>query len=115
MAKANSFSKVEAEFVECVTKYSLDMRLDQFLKISRLVPRRSLAQEFCDAGLISVNGMNAKSSKEVKEGDRIEIRRRNRLTDVVVRNVPATKQVPKASAGGLYQVVEERVLEDDLF
>ena len=91
------------------------MRLDQFLKISRLVPRRSLAQEFCDAGLISVNGVAAKQSKEIKEGDRIEIRRRNRVTDVVVRNVPATKQVSKASAGELYQVVEEKLIEDDLF
>ena len=91
------------------------MRLDQFLKLSRLVPRRSLAQEFCDAGLISVNGMKAKPSKEVKEGDRIEIKRRNRLTEVVVRSVPATKQLSKASAGELYQVVEETVLEDDLF
>ena len=91
------------------------MRLDQFLKISRLVPRRSLAQEFCDAGLISVNGATAKSSKEIKEGDRIEIRRRNRITNVVVRNVPATKQVSKGSAGELYQVVEEKLLEDDLF
>ena len=45
------------------------MRLDLFLKVSRLVPRRSLAQEFCDAGVVSVNGASAKSSKEVKAGD----------------------------------------------
>lgn len=91
------------------------MRLDQFLKVSRLVPRRSLAQEFCDAGLIAVNDATAKSSKEIKEGDRIKITRRDRVTDVVVRSVPASKQVSKASAGELYEVLEERQLDDELF
>ena len=57
-----------------------NMRLDLFLKTSRLIPRRSLAQEFCDAGLIKVNGLMAKSSKEIKTGDEMEINRRNRLT-----------------------------------
>jgi ribosomal 50S subunit-recycling heat shock protein len=91
------------------------MRLDLFLKISRLIPRRSLAQEFCDAGLISVNGGAAKSSKEIKEGDRIQIKRRDRITDFIVCSVPSTKQVSKASAGDLYQIVGETKLEDDLF
>ena len=90
------------------------MRLDQFLKISRLVPRRSLAQEFCDAGLIAVNGAKAKSSKEVKAGDEIEIRRRSRTTRVRVTAVPATKQVAKNDARSFYEVLEESVSEDDL-
>ena len=91
------------------------MRLDLFLKISRLIPRRSLAQEFCDAGRIRVNGSKAKSSKEIKEGDQIQIKRRDRVTDLVVSSVPATKQVSKASVGDLYQVVGETKLDDDLF
>lgn len=91
-----------------------DMRLDQFLKISRLIPRRSLAQEFCDAGLISVNGAKAKSSKEVKSGDEIQIKRRNRRTRLRVTAVPATKQVAKNDAGSFYEVLEESVLGDDL-
>ncbi len=89
------------------------MRLDLFLKTSRLIPRRSLAQEFCDGGLISVNDTPAKSSKEVKADDVIEIKRRNRLTKLLVLEVPATKQVSKNSAGELYRLLEETVLEDD--
>jgi ribosomal 50S subunit-recycling heat shock protein len=89
------------------------MRLDLFLKTSRLVIRRSVAQEFCDAGLINVNEAPAKSSKEVKAGDVIEIRRPTRSTKVLVVEVPDTKQVSKKSASQLYQILEETALEDD--
>lgn len=89
------------------------MRLDLFLKMSRLIPRRTLAKEFCDAGLIEVNGAPAKSGKEVKAGDRIAIKRRNRLTAIEIKNVPAKKQVSRAEADGLYQLLEERTILDD--
>ena len=85
-----------------------------FLKTSRLVPRRSLAQEFCDRGLVEVNGTAAKSSKEVKPGDEVTIRRRNRITKIEVVEVPSTKQVAKASAADLYRVVSDEALADDL-
>lgn len=91
-----------------------DMRLDQFLKISRLVPRRSLAQEFCDAGLISVNGATAKSSKEIKSGDEIAISRRDRRTRVRVTAVPDKKQLAKNEASSFYEILEETKTEDDL-
>jgi ribosomal 50S subunit-recycling heat shock protein len=91
------------------------MRLDLFLKISRLMPRRTLAQEFCDAGMIAVNGVVAKSSKEVKVGDEIEIKRPSRVTRVAVADVPNTKQVSKAAAPNLYEVLEESVIESDPF
>ncbi|HKP67947.1 MAG TPA: RNA-binding S4 domain-containing protein [Pyrinomonadaceae bacterium] len=91
------------------------MRLDLFLKISRLVLRRSLAQELCDAGRISVNGAVAKSSKEVKAGDTIEIRRRERVTNVSVNTIPTTKQVAKQSAGELYRLVSNEAVDDALF
>jgi ribosomal 50S subunit-recycling heat shock protein len=91
------------------------MRLDLFLKTSRLIPRRSLAQELCDAGRISVNGTVAKSSKEIKAGDAIEIRRHERVTKIVVSTVPATKQVSKQSAGELYSLVSEEPVDDGLF
>ncbi|HVE57195.1 MAG TPA: RNA-binding S4 domain-containing protein [Pyrinomonadaceae bacterium] len=90
------------------------MRLDLFLKTSRLIPRRSLAQEFCDAGLIKINGAAAKSSKEVKTGDEIEIKRRNRLTLLKVLEIPAKKQVSKESAAGLFEILGEETLEDDI-
>jgi ribosomal 50S subunit-recycling heat shock protein len=89
------------------------MRLDLFLKISRLIPRRSLAQEFCDAGLISVNGIVAKPSKEVKVGDEVEIKRRSRHTKIVVAEIPSAKQISKSSAGELYRLIEETVIADD--
>ncbi|MEQ1765044.1 MAG: S4 domain-containing protein [Pyrinomonadaceae bacterium] len=66
-----------------------------FLKISRLIQRRSLAQEFCDAGLIEVNEVVAKSGKEIRIGDEISINRRNRKLQVRVVSVPDTKQVSK--------------------
>lgn len=90
------------------------MRLDLFLKTSRLIPRRALAQEFCDAGLIKVNGAAAKSSKEIKTGDEIEIRRRSRLTRLKVLEIPAQKQVSKQSAVNLFEILGEEILEDDI-
>lgn len=89
------------------------MRLDMFLKISRLVPRRTVAQELCDAGLVSVNGAVAKSSKELKSGDHVEVKRRNRLTKIEVLEIPSSKQIPKNAAGELYRLLEEIVVEDD--
>jgi ribosomal 50S subunit-recycling heat shock protein len=83
------------------------MRLDVFLKLSRLVPRRSLAQEFCDAGLVHVNELVAKSSREIKVGDMIAINRRNRTTVVRVSSVPDKKQVPKNAASDLFTLVSD--------
>ena len=87
------------------------MRLDLYLKVSRLIQRRTLAQEFCDAGLISVNGAAAKSGKEIKVGDEITINRRNRRTIVQVSIVPDTKQVSKQSAGDLFTIISEENVE----
>ena len=77
-----------------------------------MIPRRTLAQTFCDAGLIAVNGVAAKASKDVKAGDEIEIKRRNSLLKVRVSEIPGTKNVSKNSAGGLYHLIEEVRIED---
>ena len=90
------------------------MRLDLFLKASRLIVRRSLAQEFCDAGMVKVNGKTAKSSKEVQQNDEIEIARPNRQIKVKVLEVPEKKQVSKSEAAELYQVVSEKVVDDGI-
>ena len=50
------------------------MRLDKYLKVSRLIKRRTVANEACDTGHVSVNGKTAKASQEVRVGDVIEIR-----------------------------------------
>jgi ribosomal 50S subunit-recycling heat shock protein len=90
------------------------MRLDVFLKLSRLITRRSLAQEFCDAGLISVNGVTAKSAKEVKAGDAIEIRRRNRKTVIKIDTTTEKKQLSKTDSGSLYTIVSDESIETEL-
>lgn len=87
------------------------MRLDLFLKASRLILRRSLAQQFCDAGLVKINGLKAKSAREVKPNDEIEIKRHNRLTKVKVLEVPAQKQFSRQSAANLYEILSEEILE----
>jgi ribosomal 50S subunit-recycling heat shock protein len=88
------------------------MRLDLFLKASRIVPRRALANELCDAGLVKINDQTAKPSREVKANDRIEIKRRNRLSRLRVLRVPANKQISKQEAPNLYEIVSEEILED---
>lgn len=90
------------------------MRLDLFLKSSRLIVRRSLAQKFCDADLVKVNNLTAKSSRTINEGDQIEIKRNNRLTKIKVLKVPAKKQVSREEAANLYKVMSEEIVEDDL-
>ena len=56
------------------------MRLDKFLKLSRLIKRRTVANEACDAGRVSLNGKVARASAEVKVGDIIEIQFGNKVT-----------------------------------
>lgn len=87
------------------------MRLDQFLRASRLVLRRSVAQELCAAGAVSVNGATARPSRTVRPGDEITLNRRDRQLTVRVREVPATKQIARSDAAALYQVLSERRTE----
>ena len=89
------------------------MRLDLFLKVSRLCPRRSAAQTLCDTGLVFANQHVAKSSYSVKPGDEISIRRRNRETTIKVLALPEVRQLPKTDAAGLYQVITDRFLDPE--
>lgn len=66
------------------------MRLDLFLKLTRLVKRRSLARELCDQGRAQVNGQPAKPAKEVKPGDRIRISYSSRTIELNVLALPTT-------------------------
>ncbi|MCB1025999.1 MAG: RNA-binding S4 domain-containing protein [Acidobacteria bacterium] len=90
------------------------MRLDIYLKLSRLITRRTLAKEFADAGLIKVNGSTAKSSKEISPGDKIEITRYPRILTVEVLALPQAKQISKKDAGFLYRVTSETAMPDPL-
>jgi ribosomal 50S subunit-recycling heat shock protein len=88
------------------------MRLDIFLKLSRLVPRRTLAQQMCEAGAVKLNGATAKSGREVRVGDQIAIRQRGRITTVCIRDVPA-KPPSKAQAASLYETVSVESYDPD--
>ncbi|HUF03782.1 MAG TPA: RNA-binding S4 domain-containing protein [Aridibacter sp.] len=90
------------------------MRLDLFLKFSRLVPRRSLAQEFIKAGRVIVNGTQGKAGREVGEGDEIEIRKHSGTTIVRVNAIPDKKQISKNEATELYEVISEARQDLDL-
>jgi ribosomal 50S subunit-recycling heat shock protein len=80
------------------------MRLDLFLKLSRLVTRRTLAQEMCEAGAVRLNGTPAKSAHVVRPGDLLLIRSHGRLTTIRVLDVPS-KQVSRAGARSLYETL----------
>ena len=79
------------------------MRLDKYLKVSRLIKRRTVANEACDNGLIEVNGRPARASYEVKVGDRISLRFGARTVTVEVLAVQET--VRQAEAGALYKEI----------
>ena len=79
------------------------MRLDKFLKVSRLIKRRTVANEACDGGRVSVNGAPAKASRDVKVGDVIELRFGERTTRVEVLSVAET--VSKADAPATYREI----------
>ena len=87
------------------------MRLDQFLKLSRLCPRRTLAQKLCDAGLVLLNGQIAKPAHAVKAGDEITIQRGQRDTLARVVAVPAGTNVSRRDALELIEILSERKLE----
>ena len=78
------------------------MRLDKYLKVSRLMKRRTVANEACDAGRVSVNGKPARASSDVKIGDVIEIAFGQRTMKVKVAAV--TEVVTKDKAAELYTV-----------
>lgn len=77
------------------------MRLDKFLKVSRLIKRRTVANEACDAGRVLLNGKPAKASAAVKTGDRIEIQFGTKSVSVEVLDVQET--VKKENAAELYR------------
>lgn len=81
------------------------MRLDKFLKVSRLIKRRTIANEACDAGRVTVGGKVARASYEVKTGDIIEISLGARKLTVEVLTVSET--ATKEAAGTLYRELNE--------
>ena len=81
------------------------MRLDKFLKISRIIKRRTVANEACSGGRVSLNGKVSKPGADVKEGDIMEIRFGNRVGKYRIMSVP--EHVRKEEAQNMYEVLEE--------
>ena len=80
------------------------MRLDKFLKVSRIIKRRTIANEACDAGRVTVNAKVARASYDVKIGDVIEIAFGTRNFKAKVLNVAET--VRKEDAAAMFEIVE---------
>lgn len=81
------------------------MRLDKFLKVSRLIKRRTVANAVSDMGRVLVNGNPAKPAKQLKVGDLIEIEYSNRIERVEILIIP-TGNVSIQDAGNLYRIIE---------
>lgn len=79
------------------------MRLDKFLKVSRIIKRRTVANDACDSEHVEVNGKRAKASYDVKEGDIITVRYGERTLSVRVLNV--REHAAKSDAASMYEVV----------
>jgi ribosomal 50S subunit-recycling heat shock protein len=94
-------------------RYNPFVRLDLFLKTSRLVKRRTVAQEMCDAGRVLVNGAPAKPAKEVKTGDALRLSYQSRIIDIEVLAVPASSKNVKTPPEELYRVTGEQRLSQD--
>jgi ribosomal 50S subunit-recycling heat shock protein len=86
------------------------MRLDKFLKVSRLVKRRTLAKEVCDQGRVQVNGRPAKAGTNVSVGDRLTIRFGKKLLTVRVDSIAETSR--KSEASEMYTIISEETLSE---
>jgi len=83
------------------------MRLDQFLKLSRLIKQRTMAKQACDGGRISLLGRKARAGSEVRAGDEIVLNLRDRFIRIRVLEIPKGN-VSKVRSRTLYEVLEER-------
>lgn len=79
------------------------MRLDKFLKVSRVIKRRTVANEACDSGRVMINGKVAKASTEVKLGDIVEIKYGEKIIKFEIKNIVAT--VGKDGASEMIEMI----------
>lgn len=86
------------------------MRLDKFLKVSRLIKRRTVAKEIADQGRIDINGKTVKSSSNVKVGDELTIRFGNKVSTIKVQEIFETTK--KDDADRMYEIVGEEYLQE---
>lgn len=87
------------------------MRLDKFLKVSRLIKRRTLAKEVADQGRIMINGQTAKASSNVKIGDELVVRFGQKLVTVKVVNLQESTR--KEDAANMFSIIKEERINSD--
>ncbi len=89
------------------------MRLDKFLKVSRLIKRRTIAKEVCDAGRIQLNGRVAKAGSDISVGDILEIAYGGKITEVEVLLV--AESIKASEAAEMYRIIsEKKITVDDI-
>lgn len=88
------------------------MRLDKFLKVSRLIKRRTLAKEVADQGRIQLNGQVAKASTDVEVGDELKIRFGNKLVTVVIDSI--AEHARKEDAKEMYRLLKEEKMDGSI-
>ena len=92
-------------------KETVTLRLDKYLKVSRIIKRRPVAKEVADKGRIKVNGVLAKSSTDLKIGDQVEVRFGNKL--LTVRVLEMKDSTKKEDATKMYEIISETRIEAD--
>ena len=80
------------------------MRLDKYLKVSRIIKRRTVAKEACESGRVSINGKVAKAGTDIKEGDIIEIAFASKSLKAKIVNI--ADHVRKEDANAMYEILE---------
>lgn len=88
------------------------MRLDKYLKVTRIIKRRTVANGACDAEHVTVNGRRAKASYDVKENDIIEITFGQRVLTVKVLDV--REHALKADAASLYEIIDQKIVPSNV-
>lgn len=88
------------------------MRVDVFLKQTRLVKRRSLAKELCEEGAVSINGHVVRAGREINPGDELTLSLRNRKLEVEVVDVP-TRPPSIAHASDFYRIIRDQHIEPE--
>ncbi|MBF4502287.1 RNA-binding S4 domain-containing protein [Savagea sp. SN6] len=84
------------------------MRLDKFLKVSRLIKRRTLAKQVADQGRVTINGLEAKASSKLKEGDELAIQFGQKIVTVRVNELKDSTK--KEDATNMYTIISENTI-----
>lgn len=87
------------------------MRLDKYLKVSRIIKRRTVAKEVCENGRVSVNGRVAKAGTDIKEGDTIEIQFANKAITAEILSI--AEHVRKEHASAMYKILQGEEDQDE--